>query len=508
MFASSVSASEFRKRLKRHGDGSNTNERARQYMRSTIGPFGGIDSRATAPDNSGGVSVDKQHLRALDLVSKHVLMAAPITMVVETARGDIRVMRGEEHVALTREFQSFVSDTFQRIMFDAMRQLVVYGVCVVLVVDRPKSRSGLQPLQRTDVAAYGRKAKRATVDLEPVVLDLADDNVSLSFTDEGGLRSYHIEVDGVDASITSDPDRVVLSVANAPTRDGLCSSLPAGLMSEIVQYESHAALVLDVALEQARPTTLLQERHGPSASRGGGADGLTAGNLFFDTESAEIAKRQNKERFEGVVDLLKAINQRQTTNQEPVKAGNLQKEFAEPRLHVISQGLETATHAVTPSRASLVELTAMRRALDEEVSTAFGLPPGLLRHGDGKSTSSSNIQHEMFKQRCAVLTRACESVLSAVWHRLDFAGSVDDAIAIIPADVECRNFERIESLHSAGLLPTDVAQKLVANALNLQECVAISAASSKLGQGHHLGSSPRPSAAPSEAGSLAPDNMS
>jgi len=273
----------------------------------------------------------------------------------------------------------------------------------------------------------------------------------------------------------------------------------ANLMPSVVEFEAHSSICLDVALELARPTTLLQERHGPSASRGG-VDAMTASNLFFDTESASIAQQQKKDNFAGILDMLNEINRRQTTVQEPKAAGNVQREFQEPRLHVISQGLETATHAVIPSRASLIELTSLRHALSEEINTAFGVPPGLLRHGDGQKTSSSSAQSEMFKQRCHALRSSAESILSAIWHRMGFAGSLDDRISIVPSDTECRDLDKIIALHSAGLLPTDVASHLVSNAMNLSEC-GIRPKDTEGATSHDLAlRSPHQSTAPSEAG--------
>ena len=78
----------------------------------------------------------------------------------------------------------------------------------------------------------------------------------------------------------------------------------------------------------------------------------------------------------------------------------------------------------------------------------------------------------MFNQRIARLRSYTGALLSKVWHRLGFAGSVDDEVVIVGSDSECSDLAKITELYTAGLLPTHVAQRLVATALNLKECVS------------------------------------
>ena len=88
MFASASSASEFRKRLKRSSFGEgDTKDRAKRYLRES-GPFSGLDAsrRIGQSAHSADVVLDRDHLRAVSAASRNVLLASPISMLMESAQ--------------------------------------------------------------------------------------------------------------------------------------------------------------------------------------------------------------------------------------------------------------------------------------------------------------------------------------------------------------------------------------------------------------------------------------
>ena len=458
MFASTDDARALRKRLKRHISPHGSSKcRATKYLREG-GPF------AAFPGSRGGalgdVVIDPDHRLTVDAASRNLLLAGPLRIISQAAAGAIQVMRGDESVELRPAFESFVNDMFQRIAGEVMRSVLVYGIVVVALVDNnPSVGRGILPLQRTGAASLKQT---------PVVLDLASDKVHLSFSDDGGCRAFHVEVEGLDL----DPSRFVLSVVDAPSATGMLQSITAGLVGAVLEIEHHFALCLDVAVEQSNPVTLLQERHGPSRDAAG-SSAVPSSSLFFDSESLESVSKRREEHQKDLLEQVKTLNAWQTRNITPVKnrVTGEAREVEPPRLHVIMEGLETATHAVTAQRASIVELVALRKSVAEDITSAFGIPAGLLRHGDGTKTSSSHAQQRFFDQRVARLRSHTQSVLTELWHRMRLHGSEADEISIIDAESSCHDLDRLESLHAAGLLETTTARQLVANALNLKHCL-------------------------------------
>ena len=243
MFAGTSDAREVRKRLKRHiSTHGSSKGRVQKYMRGPFAPFHGA-AKGVPSDN---VEVDIDHRRAVDAVSRNLLIAGPLRIVSQASMGEAKIMRGDEPVRLKPAFERFVSDLLERLAAEILRSLLVYGLCVVVFAPKPRSSDGIAPLQHSGATSVREDA---------LVLDLADDRVSISFTEAGGGRLYDVRVDGMDLE---DRDNVVLSVLDAPNSLGLLQSLTANLVGTTIDLESHFALNLSVSEEQVRVRVCVQ----------------------------------------------------------------------------------------------------------------------------------------------------------------------------------------------------------------------------------------------------------
>jgi hypothetical protein len=236
MFAGTSDARDVRKRLKRHISAHGSSKgRAQKYMRGPFAPFHGSAKGAPPSDN---VEIDIDHRRAVDAVSRNLLIAGPLRIVSQASMGEVKIMRGDEPVRLKPAFERFVCDLMERLAAEILHSLLVYGLCVVVFAPKPRSPHGIAPLQHSGATSVREDA---------LVLDLADDRVSISFTEAGGGRLYDVRVDGMDLE---DRDDVVLSVLDAPNSHGLLQSLTANLVGTTIDLESHFALNLSVSEEQ------------------------------------------------------------------------------------------------------------------------------------------------------------------------------------------------------------------------------------------------------------------
>lgn len=73
--------------------------------------------------------------------------------------------------------------------------------------------------------------------------------------------------------------------------------------------------------------------------------------LFFDSESQAIADETKEKEARTLIDQVRELNRLQTTAQEPLKVGSVQKEADPPRVFQLhpdlcaSEGSNTPTHA-------------------------------------------------------------------------------------------------------------------------------------------------------------------
>jgi hypothetical protein len=280
------------------------------------------------------VAFHRETAKMIESASQTTLLSGPLTLIQsDVLSGRLKILRNGAAVELTPAFTEWFEKTFRALAAATLRSLQLFGMAVVVIAPpTPPSRRprGVRALQRGDAQRRRQPDAPAPVGT-PVCLPLTSDSVELTFTTFNGIREYTINADNFDDVVL---DTAIVSVLDAPSEHGLPTTAVAGVLNEVFTESALQTVVLDVALEHARPLQFVQKRHGPSGPGGGsviggGAHGL---GLFFDSESQAIVDETKEKEAKALVDQVKELNRLQTSVHEPLKVGNVQKEAEPPRI--------------------------------------------------------------------------------------------------------------------------------------------------------------------------------
>ena len=299
------------------------------------GPMAPLHENAHNP--AGITALDPNSVTQLQILGTRCnLVAGPMRTVLSNAvSGNVRVVRDGVRVVLQSGFDMWMQHRFLEVAQAIGHQILLYGMAFVLVVPSTTRRnSGLRPSQQMDASrrASGVDGKPLA---ELVVPDIGSSHVSVSWTTRNGVRYYQLDVDGVDESIL---ESAVLIVDDPPSDAGAVQSTLSAAISDVLNLELLSTAVVDAAVELSDPCTLLQKRHGPSASSAS-VGPLTGINFFSDMESANIVSGKSMERQEQQVAAVKMLNELQTRIFRPLGTDqpDPSKRNREPRTHVIPE---------------------------------------------------------------------------------------------------------------------------------------------------------------------------
>jgi len=425
---------------------------------------------------SSFVAIDSNSIATLHEIStKCPEVAAGIQTVIGSAFSSISFNRNDKHIQLTEAFGHWCQTIFSTLARDALRSMLMFGVCVV-VTRAPSSKDegvGIRALERVSAAANAAKTKGPyeTTPM-PVVLQLDDPDLSLGYTVVEGLRLWKVSHACISDSVTKD---AIVSVVNQPSGPLLTAPL-VSILDEYANIVLLENLHLDVALDACSPLQMLQRRHGPSTSAG--STGLDVSNLFFDTESQCIGRRRREEEAEYLIETAKALNREQLRGLDdanPTRRTETGKAVSYPavREYVINPDLETATHSKSPTAiANMRDLIEARRLLAEHVNGILGVPDKMLG-GNSRIAANNDPQTQLFNARLDVLRREVDSLATACWLKMGLASSdpLDmDTVRCIPPQPKCQDTNVIMAVYAAGLLDQETAKNLVREALGLDVC--------------------------------------
>ena len=285
---------------------------------------------------AGVTALDPNSVTQLQILGTRCnLVAGPMRAVLSNAvSGNVRVVRDGVRVMLQSGFDMWMQHRFLEVAQAIGHQMLLYGMAFVLVVPSTRKNDGLRPSQRMDASrrASGVAGKALP---ELVVPDIGSSRVSVSWTTRNGVRYYQLDVDGVDESIL---ESAVLIVDDPPSDTGAIQSTLSAAISDVLNLELLSTAVVDAAVELSDPCTLLQKRHGPSASSASMGP-LSGINFFSDMESENIMAGKNMERQEQQVAAVKMLNELQTRIFRPLGTDqpDPSKRNREPRTHVIPE---------------------------------------------------------------------------------------------------------------------------------------------------------------------------
>jgi hypothetical protein len=479
------------------------------------GPFAGFkavdgEQRKHHHPTTGSTDVllNHDHIQSVSTAATTSLVRTPVEIIINSLFSRVLVLRNGKGVAIQPHFDSWLQTTFGNLARNAVEQILLYGIAVVVLApptetgSSKRRRGAVRAVERTSIAAaaVGAATDAASTLSTPVVLQLDDPEVTVHVEMDSGVRYYTVEHESIDSEVTETP---LISVTSPPTSKGLLTSPLTSVLNELSALSTVEELFVETAFQRANPVNLLQKRHGPSA---GGMSIADAPNLFFDSESRQIHDEGEVQRNERLIAMAEMLNKLQTENAPPitVTSGKSIKQ-PEVRTHLIPNDLESAAHSMYPASESLTAISEARKDLFLRISTLFSLPHGLTL-GSGSSVTGSGPQFELFHQRLATLRSEVEALLSSVYIRMGL-GKDSDSIKLQPHNPACRDTATITTLHDKGLLSTEVAQEMVHEILGLDGCHMMGKREPHDGErnggggGVHLAlRSPRASTAPSEAG--------
>ena len=499
MFLSSESARSFRQSLPNRSTKS-----TRQSLAAfSGGPFSAFDGVEGSSRNVAAIStpLNTTHIQAVATAARTISVETHISVLISSLFTKVIVLRGGKAIRLTPEFDAWVQSTFGLLARTAAHELLVYGLTVVALVPPSKKRTlGVRALERTAASAKAVGVADATETLKmPVVVPLDDPDVLISIGNENGVRFYHVEHESMDSATVAEP---LISVTYPPTNSGILTSPLTCVLNELSALSTVEELFVETQFQKANPVNLLQKRHGPGGGSSAGGGDLSS--MFFDSESMAAHADREGERNAALVHASRIINQLQTRNAPPMST-TTGKAIAAPdiRTHIIPEQLESATHAMYPNSETLASITEARRDLFLRIGVLFSVPHGLTL-GSGSSLSGSGPQFELFQTRLASVRSELETLLTACYLRMGL-GQSDDVVKLQPHNPACRDVDTLIKLHEKGLLDHETASELASEAIGLDSCHANKKLAIKqqnmADDHHHTDASPRPSTAPSEAGS-------
>lgn len=355
MFQSVNDAKNYRSALRGHRVGAHADPRAYARKLAKTSPFDAFHYNMGARTGllDGFTPLNDTEIQAIAHASCTTPVATCVSIVLSSFFEKVTLIRTGRPVALTSEFETHVQETFGALAREVAKQLLLYGIAAVVLAppeshkrDREGRARGTRALERASFQA-GRsgavdpKTKLST----PVCIDLADTTAVLELGVFDAVREYRLSSDQL-----SDQAResLMVSVAHAPTAGGHLTAPTVSLLSRVASLGFTESLVLSTLESQAFPTSLIQERHGPSNSRESGGGGLNPSSMFFDQESTDVLRENEQNRGESLIDLVKRLNDYQTREQPPKVVGDKQIKEPEPRFFMVPPGNSVRTIPLLP----------------------------------------------------------------------------------------------------------------------------------------------------------------
>jgi len=451
------------------------------------------------PTESSSVEIDPGVITSVaEAVTRSPEIYGPIQTCVGSSFATVGFERNGQPIDLTESFSHWCQTVFSDLARSCIRSLLEYGLCAVIL--RPPSREdailGTRAVERTAAVAATAHRKGPFESIStPLMLDLADPDLTLSFKLVNGLRLWHVGHPRIDESITAS---AIVSVVNMPTNGG---SLTSGVMTLIDEYANLSLLtnlLLDVSLESTVPLQLLQARHGPTK----GSSNVEAMNMFFDSESHDIRHRAREEDAHRLLETAKEMNRVQLAGLDrdnPAKHTETGKKVQFPgvREYIIHEDLETATHSRAPSvTTTMADIVNARQQLAMHANSIFGVPT-VNAGGGSRMTTQNDPEQSRFNARLDVLRREVETILTSCWLRLGLGSSNPhdiDTVRLYPAQSRCQDPELVIKVFKEGLLDQTTASLLIREALGLDtSCKATTSHTTHT-------SSKTPTPTPSDAG--------
>lgn len=269
-------------------------------------------------------------------------------------------------------------------------------------------------------------------------------------------------------------ETVKVFVQQHPDQDGNINSP----LSSVYDMGSFVSSLVELAflseIARSQPTLTTQLRKPDKGSE------LAPGNLFFDTESREMASQQNEQDSSAAVRALEMqsrlcdiINKYQTTNPAAGHSqaargasASIQPPDVQPKLFVLPKEHEIAQSPQLPQPRG--DLEALMRFGVDQFCSALGVPAALVF--EGRFSNNSTTQLALLNSTVAQLAKAVNSVLTYMYNTLYDEGGVTDTadapqLKLHTAPLAASN--EVASLYAAQIIDLETAMPAAMHALGM-----------------------------------------
>ena len=347
------------------------------------------------------------------------IIAASKVIYAQLLSGGLSLKRDGETVDVKPLFRRHLDTVWTDFARDVVDHFMTFGFCVVSYeLDSEESATtSLRERKRRRTSTL--RSLDARNNVIPVVASPFSYKLAFRAGGRAGMRRiYTIYRTGPYGDVVDEES--ILFVHHAPDEAGNVTSPVASttMTHTFVQDLVHLASVAEKA--RVRPPLVTQTR--PKVVKPGAA----ASDMYFDSESREIARQGDEEEnahsaraLQLQIELCKAINQhRNGTN--PAKLGailrgenpvsEMQEDLGD-RMYTLPNNQEMARTELPQARGDLVDL--MRMAVDH-LCTAIGVPSSLLF--EARYTGQSNAQMALLNATVQQLSRKVDTVLTEVYN--------------------------------------------------------------------------------------------
>ena len=379
----------------------------------------GLGASSSGPGETRISVAQMQHLRNV-FERNPAILAARNVLHAQLLSSGLLLKKDGKSVEVTPLFRQHLDTHWSSFARDVIDSFLIMGFVVVSYErdDVPSATNSIRERKR-------RRDVSASANLLPIVAPIGSYDLGFVMTGRAAMqRSYRVyrRTARSGAAAVEMDDGSVLFMRNPPDEEGNINS-PVASIQGVASFVNELLSLASVAeRSRARPPLVTKTR--PKQTRPGAAPT----DMYFDTESREIARQGDDEENEHSaralqiqLDLCRLINESRTgigdgsslaralgggSNVQTGPAAELGE-----RMYALPVTTEEARVELPQARGDLVNI--IRMALDE-MCTAIGVPSSLLF--EGRYAGQSTAQLALLNSTVQQLGRKVDTVLTAVYN--------------------------------------------------------------------------------------------
>jgi len=397
------------------------------------------------------------------MYSSHpAVQAAKTVLQSQLLSGGIRLVRAGAVVETTAEFQSHLEKFWTPFATDVIDSFLKWGLCAAVfdVAPNEEHADAMNELKR-ELGIKTGKRKAGGMDaprvLVPHVPHLGTYDVAWRNSDTYGYtRNYVVYNNSPGHATRVDPAALVF-VRQHPDATGNLNSPLATVFEQGSFVHGLVEMAFTAEISRSAPSIVTQVRKAEKQTD------LSAGALFFDSESRQVHDSNDKDEsqrqardLDAQAQLCRVINDLQTRSASGGSSSS-KPAFAQPevqpRLFVLPKDQELAPHVQTPQPRG--DLEALVRLGIDQFSAALGVPSSLLF--EGKFSNNSSTQLQLLNSTVSQLAKSVNSVLSRVYCAIYDDDECDERATLQLHTAPLTAAAEVTSLFTAQLIDIETA---------------------------------------------------